>query len=49
MALASPTSKFAGAKHKRAITRHMLHVLFAIDANGDNVRVVTPYRPDPLQ
>ena len=25
------------------------HVLFAIDANGDNVRVVTAYRPDPLQ
>lgn len=23
------------------------HVLFAIDAEGDNVRVVTAYRPDP--
>src|SRR4051794_25781232 len=23
------------------------HVLFAVDAEGDNVRVVTAYRPDP--
>lgn len=27
----------------------IFHVLFAIDVNGDNVRVVTAYRPDPLQ
>ena len=25
------------------------HVLFAADAEGDNVRVVTSYRPDPLE
>ena len=25
------------------------HVLFAIDAEGDNVRVVTAYRPDPAE
>jgi len=24
-----------------------LHVLFAVDVAGDNVRVVTSYRPDP--
>lgn len=23
------------------------HVLFAVDAEGDNIRVVTAYRPDP--
>lgn len=23
------------------------HVLFAVDVDGDNVRVVTSYRPDP--
>lgn len=27
----------------------VFHVLFAIDVNGDNIRVVTAYRPDPLQ
>jgi len=31
--------------HLVAATR--FHVLFAIDAEGDNVRVVTAYRPDP--
>jgi len=25
------------------------HVLFAVDVEGDNVRVVTAYRPDPLE
>jgi len=25
------------------------HVLFAIDVQGDNVRVVTAYRPDPAE
>lgn len=25
------------------------HVLFAIDVEGDNVRVVTAYRPDPRE
>ena len=26
-----------------------LHVLFAADVEGDNVRVVTAYRPDPAE
>lgn len=26
---------------------HYFHVLFAADVEGDNVRVVTAYRPDP--
>ena len=26
-----------------------LHVLFATDVEGDNVRVVTAYRPDPRE
>jgi hypothetical protein len=25
------------------------HVLFAVDIQGDNVRVVTAYRPDPTE
>ena len=25
------------------------HVLFAVDVEGDNVRVVTAYRPDPAE
>ena len=25
------------------------HVLFAVDVEGDNVRVVTSYRPDPRE
>lgn len=25
------------------------HVLFAVDVQGDNVRVVTAYRPDPAE
>jgi hypothetical protein len=25
----------------------IVHVLFAVDVEGDNVRVVTAYRPDP--
>lgn len=25
------------------------HVLFAVDVEGDNVRVVTAYRPDPKE
>ena len=28
---------------------NVFHVLFAIDGDGDNVRVITTYRPDPLQ
>src|SRR5215831_7847978 len=27
----------------------VFHVLFAADAEGDNVRVVTAYRPDPAE
>jgi len=27
----------------------MFHILFSIDTHGDNVRVVTAYRPDPGQ
>ena len=27
----------------------ILHVLFAVDSQGGNVRVVTAYRPDPLE
>ncbi len=27
----------------------VLHVLFATDIEGDNVRVVTAYRPDPTE
>ncbi len=27
----------------------VMHVLFAVDAPGDNVRVVTAYRPDPAE
>jgi hypothetical protein len=27
----------------------VFHVLFAVDVTGDNVRIVTAYRPDPLQ
>jgi len=27
--------------------RDAFHVLFAVDVEGDNVRVVTSYRPDP--
>jgi len=30
-------------RHKHII----LHILFAVDLEGDNVRVVTAYRPDP--
>lgn len=26
-----------------------LHILFAVDVEGHNVRVVTAYRPDPVQ
>jgi hypothetical protein len=25
------------------------HILFAVDVEGDNVRVVTAYRPDPAE
>ena len=25
------------------------HILFAVDVQGDNVRVVTAYRPDPAE
>ena len=25
------------------------HLLFAVDVHGDNVRVVTTYRPDPAE
>jgi hypothetical protein len=25
------------------------HVLFAVDVEGDNVRVITAYRPDPAE
>jgi hypothetical protein len=28
---------------------HVFHVLFAADVEGDNVRVVTAYRPDPAE
>jgi hypothetical protein len=28
---------------------HVFHVLFATDVDGDNVRVVTAYRPDPAE
>ncbi len=28
---------------------HVLHILFATDVEGDNVRVVTAYRPDPSE
>ena len=34
------------------LARHgadVFHVLFAADAEGDNVRVVTSYRPDPRE
>ena len=27
----------------------IFHILFAVDVTGDNVRIVTAYRPDPLQ
>jgi hypothetical protein len=33
-------------------TRHedgILHVLFAVDVEGGNVRVITAYRPDPIE
>jgi hypothetical protein len=26
-----------------------IHILFALDVEGDNVRVVTAYHPDPLE
>jgi len=29
--------------------RDAFHVLFAADVQGDNVRVVTAYRPDPFE
>ena len=29
--------------------RDVFHVLFAADVQGDNVRVVTAYRPDPRE
>ena len=29
--------------------RDAFHVLFAVDVEGDNVRVVTSYRPDPRE
>lgn len=29
--------------------REAFHVLFAADVRGDNVRVVTAYRPDPSE
>jgi hypothetical protein len=32
-----------------AVGDRVFHVLFATDAEGDNVRVVTAYRPDPLE
>ena len=28
---------------------HVFHVRFATDAEGDNLRVVTAYRPDPAE
>jgi Domain of unknown function (DUF4258) len=34
------------------LARHVgeaFHVLFAVDVEGDNVRVVTAYRPDPAE
>ena len=34
------------------LARHgaeVFHVLFAVDVQGDNVRVVTAYRPDPAE
>lgn len=34
------------------LARHgseVFHVLFAVDVEGDNVRVVTSYRPDPME
>ena len=34
------------------LARHgaeVFHVLFAVDVQGDNVRVVTAYRPDPTE
>jgi len=27
----------------------IFHILFAVDVTSDNVRIVTAYRPDPLQ
>ncbi len=33
-------------------SRHLdfiFHVLFAVDVQGDNVRIITAYRPDPKE
>ncbi|CBE67441.1 conserved protein of unknown function [Candidatus Methylomirabilis oxygeniifera] len=27
----------------------MIHILFALDREGDTVRVITVYRPDPAE
>jgi uncharacterized protein DUF4258 len=33
----------------RHVPAEAFHVLFAADVEGDNVRVVTAYRPDPAE
>ena len=44
----APGSRYLPAALVRAEIRgEVIHVVFALDEEGDNVRVVTAYRPDP--